>query len=204
MNLFSIDIVVKQKLEWYWSVIGVLISVGTAVLSAVKPAMGAAMKVTPAIVRKVRIVSEKEKIKRKERIWKVYIAQRVSMPVKVHESEIVLFSSFLSTRIREMMRGIYERIENYEESEEETPKGDLIKRFSFNYVFIEETKRIVIMNELRALKKRESEYYSLTLESKPGEPGIPGTYVDRTIRIIKAILDEWEEERKRIMSGSRV
>ena len=198
MSLFSIDIVVRQKLEWYWSVIGVLLSVGTAVLSAVRPATRASMKVTPSIVKKVKL-SGKEKAKREEEIWRIYQSQRITMPVKIKDQEMVFFSSFFSTRMREMARGIYEKVRDYSESEVKTPEGDLVKRFNFKYVILGEPGEIVIVNELTATKKSGSEYYFLTLESKPEKPGIPGTYLDRTIRVLRDLLAEWEREREKIL-----
>lgn len=198
MSLFSIDIVVRQKLEWYWSVIGVLLSVGAAVLSAVRPATKATMKVTPSLVKKIKL-SEKERARREEEIWRVYQTQRITLPVRIEEREMTFFSSFLSTRMREMERGIYEKVKDYSESEVKTPEGNLIRHFNFNYVFFKEPEELVMVNKLTAVKKSGSKYYFLTLESKPKKPGVPGTYLDRIVKVIRDLLDKWEKEKERIL-----
>jgi len=200
MTLLSVDIAVRQKLEWYWSAIGVLLSVGAAILSAIRPASRAAMKVTPSLVKRVKLEGEREKTKREEDIWKIYQAQKIAMPIRIHEGEILFFSSYFSTRMQEMKGGMFERVKDYSEIEEETPEGDQIRRFTFTYAFLEEARgELTTVNELEARKRRENDYYSLSLESKPKTPGLPGTFLDRTIRLIRGILGEWEEEKLKIM-----
>jgi len=198
MTFLSVDIAVRQKLEWYWSAIGVLLSLGAAVLSAIRPASRAAMKVTPSLVKKVKLETEKEKVRREEDIWKVYQAQKIAMPVRIHE-EMLFFSSYFSTRMEGMKRGLFEKVKDYSEAEEETPEGDQIRHFLFTYTFLESGVELVTVNELLARKRSKDDYYSLSLESKPKTPGLPGTFVDRTIRLVRDILGDWEEERPKIM-----
>ena len=199
MTLFNVNIAVRQKLEWYWSAAGVLLSVGVAVLSAVRPALRAVAKATPSLVKRVKL-PEKEKIKREEEVWKVFQSQRISMPVKISEREALFFSSYLFARMQELEEGLLERVENYQETEEETPEGDQIKRFTFTYIFVEEDKpELVTINELEATKKSGEDYYHLSLISEPKTSGLPGTFLDRTIRFIRGILDDWEKEKANIM-----
>jgi len=56
------------------------------------------MKVTPSLVKKVKM-AEKKMIKREEEAWKVFQAQRISMPVRIHE--------------RELEKGIFKRVKDY-------------------------------------------------------------------------------------------
>jgi len=199
MSIFSVDISVRQKLEWYWSVIGVLISLGTAVLSAIRPASRAALKVTPSLVRKVKFESEKERLKREEEIWKVYQSQRVTMPVRIQAREMTFFASYFSDQMYSHEKGLFERIEGYEESETETPEGHQVRTFKFTHVILEGGERFATVNEITAVKRAKDDYYVLSLEIHPEKPGIPGTFIDRTIRFIRDILSGWEEERSRIV-----
>ncbi len=199
MTFLSVDVAVRQKLEWYWSAIGVLLSVGAAVLSALRPASRAAMKVTPSLVKKVKLESEREKIRREEDIWKVYQAQKVTMPVRIHEGEILFFSSYFSSRLQGMKTGLFEMVKDYSEDEEETPEGDQIRHFLFTYAFLEAGGELVTVNELLARKRSKDDYYSLSLESKPKTPGLPMAFLDRTIRLVRDILGDWEEEKPKLM-----
>jgi len=201
MNVFSIDIAVRQKLEWYWSVIGVMIALGTAVLSAIRPASRAAMKATPSLVKKIKFESEKERLKREEEIWKVYQSQRITMPVRINAREITFFASYLAGRLHSLEKGLFERIEGYEESESETPEGHQIRTFKFTYVVLEGGRRLGTINELTAFKRAKNDYYVLSLEVNPERPGIPGSFIDRTVRFLRDILADWEEERPRIVGS---
>ena len=201
MSIFDVDISVRQKLEWYWSVIGVLIALGTAVLSAIRPASRAALKVTPSLVKKIKYETEKEKLKREEEIWKVYQSQRMTMPIRIQAREITFFASYLSGRMHSLEKGLFERIEGYEESERETPEGHQIRTFNFTYVILESGQRFGTVNTLTAVKRAQDDFYVLSLEVNPEKPGIPGSFIDRTVRFIRDILGDWEEERPRIIRG---
>lgn len=201
MNIFSIDIAVRQKLEWYWSVIGVMIALATAILSAIRPASRAAMKATPSLVKKIKFESHKERLKREEEIWKVYQSQKITMPVRINAREITFFASYLAGRLHSLEKGLFERIENYEESESETPEGHRIRNFKYTYVVIEGGKRLGTINELTAFKRAKSDYYVLSLDVNPEKPGIPGSFIDRTVRFLRDILGDWEEEKPRIVGA---
>ncbi len=199
MTFFGVEIEVRQKLEWYWSAIGVLLSVGAAILSAIRPASRAAMKVTPSLVKRIKLEGEREKTRREEDVWKVYQAQKVTMPIRIHEGEMLFFSSYFSSRLQGMKTGLFERVKDYSEAEEETPEGDQIRRFLFTYAFLEAATELVTVNELLARKRSKDDYYSLSLESKPKTPGLPMTFLDRTIRLVRSILGDWEEEKPKLM-----
>ena len=196
MILFNVDLAVKQKLEWYWSAIGVLISVGVSILSAVRPALRAAMKATPSTVKRIKL-SEKERIKREEEIWKVYDTQEILLPVRIQERDALIFFSYFSSRLHDLRTGFIERIKDYSETDEETPEGALRKHIKFTYVYGD----LETINELTARKRPTDGYYTLSLLCKPKVPGIPRTFIERTIHFVRGILAEWEEERPRIIGA---
>ena len=98
-------------------------------------------------------------------------------------------------------KGLFERIEGYEESERETPEGHQIRTFNFTYVILESGQRFGTVNTLTAVKRAQDDFYVLSLEVNPEKPGIPGSFIDRTVRFIRDILGDWEEERPRIIRG---
>lgn len=201
MSLFDVDIAVRQKLEWYWSFFGVLLSVGVAILSAVRSAARAAMRATPSLVKRLKL-PEKERVKREEEVWRAFQAQKVTMPIRVHEKEILFFFSFFSTRMQELERGFFERVEDYREVGEETPEGKLIRRFNFTYIYVDASGReLATVNELSATKKPREDYYSLALSSRPKTAGLPGVFLDRTIRFVRDTLFEWDRGKAQIMGA---
>jgi len=205
MSVFArtLILIVREKLEWYWSIIAILISIGVAMIAAFKPALNAAMMYTPSKVVRVK-VAEKEREKREEKILKTYAGKTYPLRLKVKEEEAIIFFSYLYTRLSDLQSGYRERVENLvEEEEEEYPDGRLIKRFKFNYVFVtEEGKRLVTENELRCTKHPKEKFYRVELESSP-MPGqdIPVQYLDRVASTVNDILDNWEREKKYLLRG---
>jgi len=199
------NLLVREKLEWYWSILAIIISILVAMIASFKPALNAAMMYTPSKVRRVK-VEEKEKIKREERILKTYAGKTYPFSTKVKEDEALIFFSFLYTRLRDIMTGYRERVVNLEElEEEELPDGTLVKRFLFKYTFImEKEKRIITENEIKCTKSPKEKVYRIELYCKPsGEKEIPVQYMDRVATTINDILKSWEEERKLILRSSR-
>jgi len=154
---------------------------------------------TPSMIRKFKL-TEKEQEVRQEEIFRVYQARRLTMPVKVLENEAIFFISYLIGRIKELELGTYERTEGIvEEPELETPKGELIKRILFNYVFSVGGKKRGTKNELICTKGPKDNYYRVELDCNPAEPGTPEEWVERTVKIIRDIQMDWLRDKKRIM-----
>ena len=172
MSVFArtLNLIVREKLEWYWSIIAILISIGVAMIAAFKPALNAAMMYTPSKVVRVK-VAEKEREKREEKILKTYAGKTYPLRLKVKEEEAIIFFSYLYTRLSDLQSGYRERVENLvEEEEEEYPDGRLIKRFKFNYVFVtEEGKRLVTENELRCTKHPKEKLLAYSCGNKQAD-----------------------------------
>jgi len=192
---------VREKLEWYWSVIGVGIALLVAVLSALRPAVRAAMMGMPSRVKRVKLI-EKERVEREKELFKVYLGREYSMPIRVHEREEPFFFSFFTDRLEEFAKHYYERVEDITTDERMMVDGTLVKKIGFTYAFVEEGAEYSTVNELVARKKPKTDYYSLSLTSKPKVPGIPERAVEITISTIRDILLDWNKRKKQIMYGS--
>lgn len=192
---------VREKLEWYWSVIGVGIALLVAVLSALRPAVRAAMMGMPSRVKRVKLL-EKERVEREKELFKVYLGREYSMPIRVHEREEPFFFSFFTDRLEEFAKHYYERVEDITTDERMMVDGTLVKKVGFTYAFVEEGAEYSTVNELVARKKPKTDYYSLSLTSKPKTPGIPERAVEITISTIRDILLDWNKRKKQIMYGS--
>jgi len=199
MSFLGVALMVREKLEWWWSAIGFGLAILASVLSTIRPAMVAVRMYTPSMTRKFKL-TEKEQEKRQEEIFKVYQARRLTMPVRVQENEAIFFFSYLLGRIKETETGTYERTEEIvEEPEMETPKGELIKRISFHYVFSVSGQKRGTKNQLICTKGPREDYYRVELESSPAEPGTPEEWVERTVKILRDIIMDWLRDKKRIM-----
>jgi len=199
MSFLGQALMVREKLEWQWSVIAFGLAMLASVLSTVRPAMIAVRMYTPSMIRRFKL-TEREREVRQEEIFRVYQARRLTMPVKVLENEAIFFFSYLVGRIKELELGTYERTEGIvEEPELETPKGELIKKILFNYVLSVAGKKRGTKNELICTMGAKENYYRVELDCTPAEPGTPEEWVDRTVKIIRDIQMDWLRDKKRIM-----
>jgi len=200
----SLNLLVREKLEWYWSIIAIFISVLVAMIASFKPALKAAMMYTPSRVRRIK-ATEAEKLKREEKILVTYVGKRYLLSAKIKEDEAIIFFSFIYSRLKDMESGYTERVEDLQEyDEEELPDGTLVKRFTFKCVLLVEGERVVIDNDLRCTKSPREKFYRVELYAKPhGEKEIPLRYLDRVASMVNDILKSWEEEKKRLLTSRR-
>ena len=188
--------VVREKLEWYWSVIGVTLSILISMLSSFRPALSAAYKVSPTILKKAK-VAEEEKVEREEKFLVTYTSKTIGMPIRVHEDEAVVFYSYLYTKLKDLEGGVIERIEDLEElEEEEYPDGRRVKRFKFKYVSDTAKGKVVIDCELIMTKMPKTDYYTVELVAKPKEEEVSIVYIDQAAGVIKDVVMGWLKERK--------
>jgi len=188
--------IVREKLEWYWSIIGVTLSIVISMLSSFRPALSAAYKVSPTLFKKAK-VTEEEKIEREEKYLVTYTSKTIGMPIRVHEDEAVVFYSYLYTKLKDLEGGVIERIEDLEElEEEEHPDGKRVKRFKFKYVSDTAKGKVVIDCELIMTKMPKTDYYTVELVAKPKEEEISIVYIDQAAAVIKDIVMGWLKERK--------
>jgi len=202
MNLLGQNLMVREKLEWWWSAIGFALALTASVLSSLRPAALAVSTYTPSKIRRIKR-SEEEVKAREEEIFKVYQARELSMPVKVSLNEILFFISFCLDRLGDLRSGLIERIEKIEESPEiENVKGELIKRINFEYVISVSGQEQRTKNTLVLIKSPDEDYYRVRLISEPAVPGLPESVIERTVELVHKIVMDWTREKETIISGA--
>lgn len=199
MTVFGQDLMVREKLEWWWSALGFALAIVISVLSAVRPAAMAVSAYTPSKIKRVKRTEEEIK-KRREEIFKVYQARELSMPIKVLAVEKEFFVSYFLDRLDELRSGYAERVEGVEDiSEIEDARGNLIKTIKFAYYFGPPEHKRGTKNALTLIKSPGEEYYRVKLTSEPASPGMPESAMDRTVDFVHEILMRWVKDKKRIM-----
>ena len=197
--LFNQDLMVREKLEWWWSAIGFVIAIAASVASAIRPAILAVSTYTPSKVRKHKL-REKEARERREEIFKVYQAKEYSMPVKVSPNEIEFFVGFILNRLDELKSGYTERVENVEEMPEiENVKGELVRTIKFNYRFEVSGRKRETKNSLIITKDPKENYYRVKMISEPAVPGMPEDAIDRTVDVIFNMMVYWAKNKRRLI-----
>jgi len=169
---------VRQKLEWYWSVAGLGVAVASAVLSTLGPAIKATLRVTPSLKVRHRML-ERERKAREREIFKTYTREEVSIPVTIHERYTEFFFSYLTTRLKELEQGYTEKIENLTETEEETPAGEIVRRYKYSYVYGKNSSE----NEITVTKRPENDFWQITVSCKPNL-GVPEEFVHHVIAFV--------------------
>jgi ABC-type lipoprotein release transport system permease subunit len=193
------NLMVREKLEWWWSALGFVFAIAVSVFSAARPAALAISTYTPSMVKRVRRPEEE----RKEKIFKVYQARNVSMPVKILSNEKDFFTGFLIDHLNQLRTGYKERIENVEDTPEvANSKGVLTKTIRFNYYFGPVGSKNGTKNGLVLTKTPAEEHYRVRLVTEPTSPGIPENMIDRTVDYVHWILMLWVKEKKRIMGSA--
>ena len=201
MNLFGQNLMIREKLEWWWSAIGFAIAMTASVLSSIRPATLAISTYTPSKIRKIKHPEKEVKV-REEEIFKIYQARELSMPVKVKSNEVLFFISFCLDRLSDLRTGFIERVENLEETPEiEDVRGNLSRTIKFDYVFIISDQKRRTKNTLLLTKSPKEDYYRVRLISEPAVPGLPESAIDRTTELVHKIVLDWVKERERIVTG---
>jgi len=200
MVLFGQELMVREKLEWWWSAIGFTIALSASVLSAVRPAALAVGTYTPSKIKRVKISEEQAKV-RKEEIFKVYQARELSMPVKVMSNEKEFFIGLFLDRLDDLRTGYIERVDNVEEMPEiENVKGELIRTIKFDYRFEASGRERKTRNNLILTKSAREDHYRVKLVSEPAVPGLSESAIDRTVDLVHEIILYWVRNKQRIMS----
>ena len=173
MTLFGQSLMVREKLEWWWSAVSFSIAIVASILSSVRPAMLAVRLYTPSMVRKIKLPEKERRVRRKV-IFKAYQARELSMPVKVQMNEMPFFSGYIINGLKELTLGTVERVENIEELPEvENVKGELVKTFKFDYYLPVMERVMGTKNEIICVKSPNEDYYRVRLVTKPAVPGMP-------------------------------
>ncbi|MBS7607040.1 FtsX-like permease family protein [Candidatus Bathyarchaeota archaeon] len=200
MLLFGQDLMVREKLEWWWSALGFALAIIVSLISVTRPAIMAINAYTPSRVKRIKR-TEEEKVMRKEEIFKVYQARDFSMPLKVSLSEKDFFINFFIDSLKEVSTGYMERVENIEEKPEiENLKKEIIKEIRFDYYSGTELSRGT-RNTLVMTKSPSEEYYRVKLISEPIVAGAPETVIERTVDFVQSIILTWVKNKKKIMGA---
>jgi len=195
------DLVVREKLEWWWSALGFALAIIISLISAVRPASLAVRMYTPSKVEKLKI-SEKERTARREEIFRTYQARELSMPVKLLPSEKVFFVNYFISSLREMSTSLIERVENIEVLPEiEDSRGRLTTAIKFDYRVGPPEKRVRLKNTLTVVKSPDEEYYRVRLSSEPETPGIPESMMERVVDYVNDVIMYWVKNKDRIVGG---
>ncbi|MGQ9515378.1 MAG: FtsX-like permease family protein [Thermoproteota archaeon] len=199
MSFFGEGLMVRPKLEWWWSAVGLGLALLASVLSALRPAMMAVTTYTPSMTRRAKI-SQVERERRKKEVFKVFQAVDITMPAKLLEPEVAFFTSFVLDRLREFQTGIHEMTKNIEESPSvETPEGDRIHSIKFEFYQVVPGVMMGTRNEIICIKKKGEDLYRVILKSGPVTEGIPEEFADRTIMMVRDIIMDWVKNKEKLI-----
>ncbi|MCX8171112.1 MAG: FtsX-like permease family protein [Candidatus Bathyarchaeota archaeon] len=199
MMFFGHDLMVREKLEWWWSALGFALAILISVLSAMRPAAMAVSAYTPSKIKRVKRPEEEEK-KRREEIFRVYQTRELSMPIKVLINEKEFFIGYFLSCLGDLRYGYVEKVENIEDLPEiESTKGEITKTIKFTYLFGPPENKRGTNNALTLVKRADEEYYRVKLISEPISPGMPESALERTVDFVHEILMRWIKDKRRIM-----
>jgi len=199
MSIFGSGVIVREKIEWWWSVLGLAFAVIASVLSTLRPALLAVKMYTPSKVRKIKTTEEEKQI-RKDEILKFYQARGVTMPLKVNEKDAIFFFNFLYDRLQALQTGLYERIDNLQEMPEmQTSKGQITKCYTFTYAAASKGQKVEIKNEIRCSKDPNEDYYRVQLISNLENMEVREEQIQRIAEIIRDLCLDWAKSRSKIV-----
>jgi len=202
MSIFAREqnLLVREKLEWYWSYIAIALAVVVAIVGAIKPSMEAAFMFAPTEVRKVKVEEKRELIKREERYLMTIAMKTFSIPGEIPADEAEIAFSYIYSKLSDLSYGEIERIESLEEQPmEERPDGTRIKRFTFTYVSTtEEARKVTIDCELRFVQEPRSKGFRIELDTKPIGKA-PIRHMDYAADTVKRVISDWMRERERLL-----
>ncbi|RLF19237.1 MAG: hypothetical protein DRZ82_06400 [Thermoprotei archaeon] len=193
----SKNLIIKEKLEWYWSVISVVVAIIASMIASFRPAMQAAYMFVPSMIKRIKAAPEVRE-RRKEEITKITTEKTYGYDIHISLREAPVFFSYVYSRLQDLTTGYLERVEDLRELEEkETPSGKRVKEFRFRYIVKTDQGDIIVNNVLTITKMPGFDYYMVELRSKPASGlKVPVKYLDRVAVFINDILKDWERERK--------
>jgi hypothetical protein len=199
MVFFGQELMVREKLEWWWSAAGFALAMAASVISSIRPAALAVSTYTPSMVKKVKRTEKETKVRREE-IFKVYQGRQLSMPVKVLPNEKEFFISFFLDRLNELKTGFVERIENVVQvPETEDAKGELVLAINFDYIFGASGSERGTKNSVVMTKSPEEDYYRVRLISEPRVMGLPESAIERTINFVHETCLMWAKDKDKYL-----
>lgn len=195
-SALSIELAVRPKLEWYWSVGGMALAIVVSLIAAIRPSMDAAMAAIPSGVRKASL-SGTQKEKREQEIYKTFIEREYTVPIRIREPDKQLFVDFFTGRLKEVETGFLLRVENLKYREEQTEAGTLLE-WDFRYVY----GSFASQNRVLAFKRSDADAYDVRAKIEP-EKGVPDKFVENIMNFIKDIAMGYVAERDKPSEQSR-
>ena len=194
------NLMVREKLEWYWSYLAIALAVAISILGAIKPSVDAAYLFVPTEVRKLKIAERREKVKRAEYVTRTAAAKTFAIPGEVMADEGEIAFSYIYSRLADLSYGELESVENLTDHPmEERPDGTRIKRFTFRYVSTTELgEKAAIDCELRFVLSPGADRYRIELDTKPVGQA-PISHMDYAADLIKRVVSYWMTERERLL-----
>lgn len=194
------DLMVYEKLEWYWSYLAIALAVVVSIVGAIKPSVDAAYMFLPTKVKRVKISEERERARREEIVTRTVAAKMFSIPGDVMADEADVAFSYVYSRFVDLSYGELEAVTNLTDHPmEERPDGTQIKRFTFTYVSTTELgEKVMIECELRFILSPSSNEFRVELDTKPiGQA--PISHMDYAADLIKKVVSDWMSEREKLL-----
>jgi ABC-type lipoprotein release transport system permease subunit len=163
---------VQEKVSAEWGLIALLLSVCTAVIASLLPALQASTIITPSLLRKWNL-RQSMKPKEKGQPWVI------DLPVKLKPKELDPFIGFILKRMRES-----EGIIADARLEEEVLKSEPLKRLLFKFSLPDQ----VSENEL-LIKGTRNTHYDLTLRCIPYRESKES--VLSAVSFLRKLIFEW-------------
>lgn len=194
------NLMVREKLEWYWSYLAIALAVVVSIVGAIKPSMDAAYMFAPTEVRRLRISERRERAKRVEYVTRTTAAKTFSIPGEILADEGEVAFSYVYSKLADLSYGELEAVEGLvDHPMEERFDGTRIKRFTFRYLSTTEIGvKATIECELRFILSPKAESYRVELETKPVGQA-PISHMDYAADLIKRIVNDWMNERERLL-----
>lgn len=197
------NLMVREKIEWYWSYIAIALAVAVSVIGAIKPSMDAAYTYAPTEIRRRRIAERREKARREEFYLRTGAAKTFSIPGEIIADEAEAAFSYIYSKLTELSYGELESVERLQDLPMEIRSdGTRIKRFQFNYVSTTESGLKITMEcELRFVLNPGAGAYRVELDSKPVGHA-PISHMDYAADLAKRIVSDWMREREKLLQPS--
>lgn len=199
--LFGQDLMVRSKIKWWWSFIGLALSLVVSVVSSWRAAAVAVRIYTLSMVRKIK-TGQKEKENREKAIFRVFQGREISMPIRLLQVEVDFFTSYVISRLSEMKFGFADRVEDLEDIKPQQLKdGGMQKGVYFKYLNMIKGTPLGTKNKVLCIQDPGKDFFRVSLIYEPIIPGIPEAVVKRVVEIMKDICYSWVKEKDKIVVG---
>lgn len=191
----SYNIGMRENLHWWMSVVSIIAALGVTIPATLKPAIDAAMMTVPSRIRRVKVVSEKEKVKREERIFKAYTDRTLALPVTVSKDELEIFIGYVYSQLEALKAGFTEHVENLKELPEEIrPDGTHRKVVTFEYIIMRGSETYITVNDIILEMKPGTDHYIIHIKSDVKSGTMPERIRERIMDLVREIVMNWKKQ----------